>query len=64
MAGEGHPGVDERVLGDEADPGQLRRPGSRIRSLTHAGGTACDGPPGPRIAGLPDATVREAGDRI
>jgi hypothetical protein len=27
MVGDRHPGVDGGVLGDEADPGQLRRPG-------------------------------------
>jgi hypothetical protein len=29
MVGDCHPGVDGGVLGDEADPGQLRRPGRR-----------------------------------
>jgi hypothetical protein len=29
MVGDRHPGVDRGVLGDEADPGQLRRPGRR-----------------------------------
>jgi len=27
MAGDRHPGVDGGVLGDEPDPGELRRPG-------------------------------------
>jgi len=32
--------------------------------LTHADATTADGPPGLRITGLPDATVRETRDRV
>ncbi len=32
--------------------------------LTYAGATACDGPPGLRITGLPDTVVRETRDRV